>query len=245
MIFTGNQSEIMLSYMISAQAMQETQSNGTMTGKDQSEFLFQQLREEPVLCRQNICTAIGGNDQITVWSGPAPDKAFDSVIAVYNDLGEYLYGYEIQETAKNGIRAIAFINNELVLYSGWYGKLYTIDAGGDGITHTKRITTQQADALFKPQGAVWSSISIECVDPDASCRLVDCSNGKLIIRNARGDIITIYDHHEYYEPRFQFPSPFGIFAAWGTFGIIAISTLIACRKKRLKQEHRNKFLCSK
>lgn len=208
----------------------------TMYQESLQNIMVQYLEEAPLLYEPNISIAIGGNNHIAVWSGPALSSSFETVVSVYSENGEFLYGYEIKEKAKNGLKFIVLIDDVLYLYHSWYNTLFEFDSGGAGIVNTYTISDNEIKPLLGDYIRNWGTRFIVSIDPDAKYQLAQYNKGRLAIKNENDHVITIYDNSNHYKKLAN--RHIQNIIVWACFNIIGIIILIITRRSKKRNKLR-------
>ena len=153
------------------------------------------LSEEPRLYEEINCLAISAENDVAIWSGPAPDAGFEGAVAVYDSYGNYRYGFELHKESSRGMDSLFFVEDSLCLYFTIYDMMCVIDSNGritDAFDIHENTLAGLSDGRYPPM----SSYNDVRIDPNATCRLVEFREGRVVIADAQGKQTCLYDNSD-------------------------------------------------
>ena len=161
-----------------------------------AEIYIHPLHEEPELYQLAACFAISAENSVAVLSGPAPDEEYHKAISVYGSDGRFRYGYEIAKSQKRGMDTIFFIGDDLCAFFPVFNTMLVLGAEGQGVTHAYSLTAMELSGISDGHFTPKVSVNDVKIDPQATYQLVEYAQGRLVVADAQGRQICLYDQSD-------------------------------------------------
>lgn len=142
--------------------------------------------------------AVSQEGKVAILSGPSHQE-YSDVISVYEDDGEFMYGYQVG-MAKNekGRGSYFFTDDDVLCYVTQfpdYIVVYALGGDGQGIIESYHISSF---GVLAPLG-VWKNETVT-IHPGSPYRIAAIDEAKLSIVNENTNVVTTpYDHQEEFE----------------------------------------------
>ena len=204
------------------------------------EIQIQPLQKEPDLYETIVCIAISAENNIAVWSGPAPDAGYKRVISIYGSDGTFLCAYETNKTQNRGMDTIFFVGDELCAYFTVYNIMLVLDIEGGGVTHAYSLTELELAGFSDGRFIPMISVNDVKIDPEATHLLVEYTNGRVVVANSQGQQICLYDHSDQFQSEKR-KSMIKIIAAPVFIALMLMIVFRPPKRKKAKLKEDSKF----